>query len=477
MPAAASGATMAAQAQPQPLRASETDDEPAAPHMLPGSAWCVWPLPRRVVLAILGHLMWAVCYADRTNISLAIVPMAAEKGWSSAEQGRILSSFFVGYVTTQLLGGWLSHMYGGKVVLGTAVALWSTATLLTPPAADASLGVLLAARVLMGIGEGMALPTLHHLTGRWVPLHERSRFLAATAVGKFVGTGSAMSCAFLVAQWWPGIFYLFGVLGLLWVVVWAQAASSDPASCRHIGAAERAYLSQTVATFGVPHAAESRARGGEVDTLLLREQDGEAPREAEAAADGDAAAAVPLEAAAGGGKGAAAAAAAANSPPPWGEIVRCRALWAVAAAHFCTLWAQYLLISWLPTYFTQQVGLDLGQSGKRRAPSAALRVGNPTSVGRAGAGAAVPGAADHHASGRDVRRQAHHERQARRPRPQDHVQHHAARARLRLRGVGGRAAALALPGDAALDPRDRLPRVRRLELLGRLRGHLAALRR
>ena len=114
-----------------------------------------WPLQRRVLLALMGCLMWALCYADRTNISLAIVPMSATFGYSDTTQGLILSSFFVGYVCTQILGGWLALKVGGKPVLAVAVAVWSAATLLTPPAASTSTTVLLVTRVLMGLGEGM----------------------------------------------------------------------------------------------------------------------------------------------------------------------------------------------------------------------------------------------------------------------------------------------------------------------------------
>eukprot|EP01052_Picozoa_sp_SAG31_P028047 SAG31_NODE_2673_length_5268_cov_2.551944_8_plen_150_part_00 len=71
-----------------------------------------WPLQRRVLLAVMGCLMWALCYADRTNISLAIVPMSTVFGYSEATQGLILSSFFAGYVCTQVLGGWLALKIG-----------------------------------------------------------------------------------------------------------------------------------------------------------------------------------------------------------------------------------------------------------------------------------------------------------------------------------------------------------------------------
>ena len=43
----------------------------------------------------------------------------------------IQNSFFYGYLATQILGGWLADRYGGKVVLGAGVLLWSFFTLIT----------------------------------------------------------------------------------------------------------------------------------------------------------------------------------------------------------------------------------------------------------------------------------------------------------------------------------------------------------
>ena len=47
----------------------------------------------------------AICYADRSNISTAIIPMAEQFQWDTRWQGIILSMFFLGYLATQLLGG------------------------------------------------------------------------------------------------------------------------------------------------------------------------------------------------------------------------------------------------------------------------------------------------------------------------------------------------------------------------------------
>ena len=80
-----------------------------------------------------------VCYIDRVNISIAIIPMAEEYGWDAGMQGIILSCFYFGYMVTQFLGGYLADRFGGKLVLAVGVVWWSAFTILTPPAAAMAL--------------------------------------------------------------------------------------------------------------------------------------------------------------------------------------------------------------------------------------------------------------------------------------------------------------------------------------------------
>ena len=63
-----------------------------------------------------------VCYIDRVNISVAIIPMADDYGWNLETQGYILSSFYIGYLLMQIGGGRLADTFGGKVVLGAGGA-------------------------------------------------------------------------------------------------------------------------------------------------------------------------------------------------------------------------------------------------------------------------------------------------------------------------------------------------------------------
>ena len=144
--------------------------------------------PRRFTLVGLCFAGTFICYIDRVNISVAVIPMASEFGWDRTLQGVILSSFFYGYLATQIAGGWLADRYGGKLVLGAGVLLWSLFTVLTPPAATAGFAVLFLTRVAMGMGEGVTFPSIYSLFARWVPQQEVTRAIGLNSSGIPLGT-------------------------------------------------------------------------------------------------------------------------------------------------------------------------------------------------------------------------------------------------------------------------------------------------
>lgn len=99
----------------------------------------------------------------------------------------------------QVLGGWSAAKYGGKNVLAFAVAMWSLWTVATPVAARSSVFALVVCRIMLGLGEGLALPALHHVTAQWSPEKERARFVAGVTSGQHLGKALALVCSPLVA--------------------------------------------------------------------------------------------------------------------------------------------------------------------------------------------------------------------------------------------------------------------------------------
>jgi ACS family sodium-dependent inorganic phosphate cotransporter len=252
---------------------------------------------RRHTVVLLCFFSTFICYIDRVNISVAIIPMAEQFNWTDTQRGIVLSSFFVGYLITQVLGGSLAAKLGGKAVLGFGVLWWSLFTILTPLSALTSFPVLIFTRILMGLGEGVAFPATYNLLGRWVPLKERSRAAALNLSGIPLGTLFAVTATPFIALkfGWPAVFYLFGIAGFIWFAFWWPLAGDRPDK---------------------PMDPDIQPKG---------------PEEGEKR----------------------------DRSIPWRRILGEKPVWAIIAAHFCNNWGLYVLLAWLPSYFSSQLGIDL----------------------------------------------------------------------------------------------------------------------
>ena len=145
-------------------------------------------MPQRFKVIALTVAAVFICYIDRVVISLAIIPMSEEAGWSETQKGIVLGSFYIGYMVTQIWGGLLSDRIGAKIVLGVGLVVWSVFTLITPWAFYGGFMALIIARVGMGLGEGITFPAWHSLYARWIPFSERARSVALTNSAIPIGT-------------------------------------------------------------------------------------------------------------------------------------------------------------------------------------------------------------------------------------------------------------------------------------------------
>lgn len=192
----------------------------------PGS----WPKRYNMMWLLLLALL--LCYIDRVLISLAAIEMQQELGWSDSDKGFVLSSFFVGYLVMQILGGILSNRYGGRNIFLIAVVLWSLFTLLTPVAAYVSFAMLLLVRLMLGVGEGAAYPAAYNLIHGWMRVNERSRAISVITAAAAIGTVFALLVTGVIIErfGWPSVFYLFGSIGLIWSLFWLKQIPSAPVS-------------------------------------------------------------------------------------------------------------------------------------------------------------------------------------------------------------------------------------------------------
>eukprot|EP00798_Chlamydomonas_sp_ICE-L_P031266 gene31266-6410_t len=260
----------------------------------------------RWTIVLLCFVAFMLCNMDRVNMSVAILPMSQMYGWNSQTVGLVQSSFFWGYLLTQVAGGIWADRFGGKMVLGFGVMWWSLATAFTPIAAGMGLPVLLAARAIMGIGEGVAMPAMNNMMSRWVPVKERSRSLALVYSGMFLGSilGLSLSPHMILDYGWQSVFYVFGSLGVFWYMAWQKFSHSTPADDPDMSEGERTYIS----------ASTIQKRPGPVEI-------------------------------------------------PWKQLLSRKEVWAIIVCHFCHNWGTFILLTWMPTYYSQVLGMDLMTSG------------------------------------------------------------------------------------------------------------------
>src|SRR5437660_9039394 len=115
----------------------------------------------RFALSAFCFTCLALSYMDRWNLSVAAPLLMKEFGWNETTIGLLQSVFFYGFTASHLPGGWLADRFGGRRVLGTAVLLWSAITGLTSLATG--LTTLVAARLALGLGEGVNMPSILNL--------------------------------------------------------------------------------------------------------------------------------------------------------------------------------------------------------------------------------------------------------------------------------------------------------------------------
>ncbi|XP_004924286.2 sialin isoform X2 [Bombyx mori] len=282
--------------------------------------WRFWRR-RRLVVALLAFFGFFNVYALRVNLSVAVVAMTEpvetklengtiamipEFDWSTQTKGLVLSSFFYGYLVTQLPGGWLAAKIGGNRVFAIGIGTTSLLTLFTPPLAHTSTALLIAVRVIEGFFEGVTYPCIHAVWARWAPGEERARLATLAFSGSYAGTVVAMPLCSLLAHYtgWPGIFYVFGILGLIWTTVWWIVVKESPEKDPRISAAELKYIQETRGT-----------------TLT----------------DG--------------------------AKHPWKAMLTSGPVWAIVVAHFSENWGFYTLLTFLPTFMKDVYKFETSATG------------------------------------------------------------------------------------------------------------------
>ncbi|MBN3760853.1 MFS transporter [Burkholderia sp. Ac-20365] len=259
----------------------------------------------RYVVAGLLFTAGAINYMDRAALGIVAPIVGKTLELSPSQLGIIFSSFFIGYSIFSFLGGYFADKWGTVRVFTYAMGLWSLFCGLT--AAATGFVSLLLCRVFFGIGEGPMSSNTNRTISNWFPRHETSTMIGFTFSGQTLGNAIAGPIVGLIAYAfdWRTSFIVIAVLGFLWLIVWRIFVTDKPADNARVQADERRLIDESRAV--------SEAANVEDDGMTL------------------------------------------------GAYLRRPGTLALGAGLFAVNYTQYVFISWLPSYLTNVLHLELKQ--------------------------------------------------------------------------------------------------------------------
>ncbi|XP_018519780.1 vesicular glutamate transporter 3 [Lates calcarifer] len=283
-------------------------------------------LPKRYIIAILSGLGFCISFGIRCNLGVAIVEMVnnntvyingtpvlqkAQFNWDPETVGLIHGSFFWGYIVTQIPGGFISNKLSANRVFGAAIFLTSVLNMFIPSAARVHYGCVMFVRILQGLVEGVTYPACHGMWSKWAPPLERSRLATTSFCGSYAGAVIAMPLAGVLVQYvgWSSVFYIYGVFGIIWYVLWLLLAYGSPADHPTITDEERMYIESTI--------------GETMHQLSVTEK----------------------------------------FKTPWRRFFTSMPVYAIIVANFCRSWTFYLLLISQPAYFEEVFGFPISKVG------------------------------------------------------------------------------------------------------------------
>jgi len=258
-----------------------------------------------------------ITYLDRVCFGSVAKYIQSDFHLEEWQLGLLFTAFALSYALFEVPSGWLGDVFGPRGTLIRIVLCWSVFTALTGlifPSSSwpmLSFGALLLVRFLFGMGEAGAYPNIARAFANWFPFSERGSAQGAVwMAGRFAGGVTSLLVLFLLiplgiddrgepAYFWRHIFWIFGVVGLVWCGAFALWFRDRPDQHPKVNDAERELIQAgrpvEVSHFGVP----------------------------------------------------------------WGRLLTSGNLWLLCAMYFCGAYGWYFNITYLPKYLDKEHGVKL----------------------------------------------------------------------------------------------------------------------
>jgi ACS family hexuronate transporter-like MFS transporter len=250
--------------------------------------------------AIIALLFFAttVNYIDRTMLGLLAPTLQTELNWNEDDYGNIVTAFQAAYALGFLFMGYVIDRFGPKIGYAIAITIWTVGHV--AHGFGGSVASFMAARAVLGVGEAGHFPAVVRSSSEWFPQKERAYAIGWVNSGTTVGVILTAPTLWLFMQalglGWRETFIYSGLFGVVLLGLWLWLYSNPRES-------------------------------GKVSEGELKWIEHDPPEKIEKIG--------------------------------WSRIVRKREAWAFASAKFLTDPVWFLMLFWLPKYFSTTYDVDL----------------------------------------------------------------------------------------------------------------------
>ena len=192
-------------------------------------------------MAFLLALGVVINFFDRINLSVSQDALHASFGLSLIAFGYLSSAFSWTYAVMQMPAGVLLDRFGVRLVGRISTFLWSLASFAA--AISPGLGVFFGARLLLGVAEAPTFPANAKAIGYWFPQRERSFAISLTdAAAKLSSAIGVPFLGLLLLHFgWRWSFAATGFLSLLYFALFFLFYR-NPSEDKNLSAEERQYI-------------------------------------------------------------------------------------------------------------------------------------------------------------------------------------------------------------------------------------------
>lgn len=275
---------------------------------------------RYLMLAMVGL---AAIHSYFVRVGLAPTSKAIQSDLSigDIEMGHIFGAFYVGYLISQIPGGWLGTRLSARVALPLLALVWSAANLWA--ASSHSSRELYYARILTGLAQGGLFPIVARVIRDWFPLNRRASASsvpnACMSIGAVAATAGIAWMMNLGLDWRQSLTAIAS-LGILWAIAFFAVFRDDPAHHPWVGPEELGLI-----TSDRKDGASERTQNPRAERLIQRIKD-----------------ALPVAAA----------------------LARSVSFWALCLQSIFRAFGHAFFFTWYPKYLAQSRGVDMNRASE-----------------------------------------------------------------------------------------------------------------